>query len=149
MINFKLDPINFNKVGTECEVIKINNLNIPQFYQLAQDSIDNFNKEIKWDDMFDFNEVCDRLNNGMVLYIGIYDSNVFGHVWFKDHKDGKFLFNLFVKNKVINKQYSGKEFISNIIHRFEYDTTIYCEVDDWNEKSIKLFNILGFNITNN
>ena len=149
MINFKLEPINFNKIGTECEIIKIDNLNISHFYQLIHSSIDNFNEEIKWDDMFDFNEACDRLKNGMILYIGIYNSNVFGHVWFKNYKDGKFLFNLFVKNKVIDKKYGGKEFISNIINRFEYNTTIYCEVDKWNEKSIKLFNILGFNTTNN
>ena len=149
MINFKLEPINFNKLETKYKIVKIDSSNISHFYQLINDSINNFNDEIKWDGMFDFNEACNRLNDGMIMYIGMYDSAVFGHVWFKEYKDGKFLFNLFVKNKVINKKYSGKEFVSDIIYRFEYDKTIYCEVDEWNEKSIKLFNTLGFNIIYN
>ena len=149
MISFKLEPINFNKLETKYKIVKIDSSNTEHFQKLINESINNFNTEIKWDGMFGFNEACDRLKNGMIMYIGIYDFDVFGHVWFKEYKDGKFLFNLFVKNKVINKQYSGKEFVSDIIHRFEYDKTIYCEVDTWNEKSIELLNTLGFNIIHN
>jgi hypothetical protein len=76
--------------------------------------------------------------------MGIFDSDVFGHVWFSDYKDGRFLFNLFVRNNVQEKKYTGKEFVSDIIFRHEYDKSIYCEVDEWNEKSIKLFEKLGF-----
>lgn len=146
MINFKLEPMNFNKLGIEYNIVKIDNSNIYYFYELINNSIYNFNEEIKWDGMFDFNEAYDRIKNGMIMYVGIQNAAVFGHVWFKDYNDGKFLFNLFVKNKTNNKQYKGKEFISDIIDRFEYNKIIYSEVDDWNEKSIKLFKRLGFDV---
>jgi len=72
------------------------------------------------------------------------DAGVFGYVWFDNKDDGRSLFNLFVRNKVNVKNYSGQEFVSDIIYRFEYDKVIYSEVDEWNEKSIKLFKKLGF-----
>jgi ribosomal protein S18 acetylase RimI-like enzyme len=80
----------------------------------------------------------------MRMYIGLIDSKVFGHVWFRNYKDGSYLFNLFVKNKAKTENYTGTKFTSDIISRFENEYPIYVNVDEWNEKSIKLFDRLGF-----
>jgi hypothetical protein len=144
MVSFKLIPQNFLHLQTQYSILKVTIHNYHHYYRYVEKSIQHFKDELDWEGMFDTNVVVKRLQSGMVLYLGIYDSDVFGHVWFSDYKDGRFLFNLFVRNNVKEKKYTGKEFVSDIIFRYEYDKIIYCEVDEWNEKSIKLFEKLGF-----
>lgn len=144
MISYKLVPESFCHLKTKYNIIKVTKDNYHHHYKLVQNSIQYFKDEIDWEGMFDTKVVIKRLDSGMIMYMGIFDSDVFGHVWFSDYKDGRFLFNLFVRNNVLEKKYTGKEFVSDIIFRYEYDKSIYCEVDEWNEKSIKLFEKLGF-----
>jgi hypothetical protein len=146
MITFKLDNENFNYLGVEYNIIKIDNTNFEYYKHHIIKSINNFNLEINWNGMFNLDEVNHRLSNGMNMYIGILNNSPFGHVWFKEYKDGKYLYNLFVKNKTNIKEYTGKEFVSDIINRFETQYPIYADVDDWNEKSIRLFKTLGFKV---
>jgi len=144
MVNFKLDMVNFIHLKTQYDVIPITFLNVKDNLNLIEDSIEHFNSEIKWENMFTIDDALKRINNGMIMYIGMLDSNIFGHVWFEDCKDGRVLFNLFVRNQIQKKEYTGKEFVSDVIHRFEHKKPVYSEVDEWNEKSIKLFKKLGF-----
>ena len=144
MVQFKLDPKDFNCLNTEYNIIPINNQNISQHYQLIQEAIGHFNRELEWDEMFTFEEATNRVQNGMVMYIGVINATVFGYVWFKEYVNNRFLFNLFVRNDVADKTYTGKEFASDVINRYECNKAIHCEVDKWNEKSIKLFKKLGF-----
>jgi hypothetical protein len=146
MIAFKLDNKNFNYLGVEYNIIKIDNTNFDYYKHHIIESINNFNLEINWNDMFNLDEVKYRLSNDMNMYIGILNDSPFGHVWFKEYEDGKYLYNLFVKNKTNIKEYTGKEFVSDIINRFEIQYPIYADVDDWNEKSIRLFKRLGFKV---
>ncbi len=144
MITYKLNPEYFNHLETKYKIVRVTNSNYHYYYQLVNDSIKYFHDEIDWGGMFNTTDALKRLKNNMVMYIGLMDADVFGYVWFDDYIDGRFLFNLFVRNNVTEKKYTGKEFVSDIIYRFEYDKIIYCEVDEWNEKSIKLFEKLGF-----
>lgn len=146
MINFKLEQVNFNHLGTKYEIVEINKDTLPNNHWLIFNAIKYFNEEIQWDGMFDFTDVQERVSNGMVMYIGIIDSNVFGYVWFKPEQENRSLFNLFVRNQVEDKKYTGKEFLSDVISRFENNKTIYCEVDEWNTKSLRLFERLGFQV---
>jgi hypothetical protein len=148
MISFTLSENNFIPLQREYTIIKVDNLNFEYNKDYILDSIHNFNSEIKWDNMFTLDEANNRVFNNMRMYIGLIDSEVFGHVWFKDYNDGVYLFNLFVKNNTIDKTYTGSEFTSDIINRFETQYPIYADVDDWNVKSIRLFKKLGFTITN-
>jgi hypothetical protein len=148
MISFTLSENNFIPLQREYTIIKVDNLNFERNKNYVLDSIHNFNSEIKWDNMFTLEESKNRVFNNMRMYIGLIDSEVFGHVWFKDYNDGVYLFNLFVKNNTTNKTYTGTEFTSDIINRFETQYPIYADVDDWNVKSIRLFKKLGFTITN-
>jgi len=144
MIQFKLNPKDFNYLNTTYNVVPINNQNLSHCYPLIQDSIKYFNIEKKWDGMFTFEDAVSRIQNGMTMYVGLLDIDVFGYVWFREYNNDKFLFNLFVRNKITNKTYTGKEFVSDVINRYEYDKVIHCEVDEWNEKSIRLFKKVGF-----
>jgi len=144
MIPFKLDSIDFNALKTEYKVVKVDCNNFESNKQYILTSINNFNLEIEWDEMFTLEEASNRVFNNMRMYIGLIDSKVFGHAWFKDYKDGSYLFNLFVKNRAKTENYTGTKFTSDILNRFERKYPIYADVDEWNEKSIKLFNRLGF-----
>lgn len=146
MINFKLNQENFNHLKTEYKIVEVNLDTFPSTYWLIFDAIEHFNHEIVWDGMFDFYEAHKRISNGMKMYIGTIDDEVFGYVWFKNEKDGRSLFNLFVRNQVEDKKHTGKEFVSDVICRYENNMPIYSEVDEWNVKSIKLFLRLGFQV---
>jgi hypothetical protein len=147
MINFKLSSNDFKDLNVDYEILTINKKTFNTMSTIVEKSISNFNNEISWDHMFDLNEALYRINNDMEMYIGIIDNEPFGHVWFKDYLDGRLLFNLFVKNKVDAKKYSGTTLTSNILKKYELaKSPIYCEVNDWNEKSIKLFKKLGFGV---
>jgi hypothetical protein len=144
MISFSLSKNDFISLGIEYNIVKVDQSNFESSRQYVSDSIDNFNSEIKWDEMFTLDEAKNRVFSNMRVYVGLVDSKVFGHAWFKDYKDGSYLFNLFVKNKGKVENYTGTEFTSDIINRFENNYSVYCDVDEWNEKSIKLLNRLGF-----
>jgi len=144
MIPFNLSKNDFTPLGMEYTIVKIDLSNFESNKQYVTDSINNFNSEIEWNEMFTLEEVSSRVSNNMRMYIGLIDSKTFGHVWFKDYKDGSYLFNLFVKNKAKTENYTGTKFTSDIINRFENEYPIYADVDEWNEKSIKLFSRLGF-----
>ena len=144
MISFSLSENDFTPLGIEYTIIKVDCINFESNRQYILDSINNFNLEIEWNKMFTLEEADNRISGNMRMYIGLIDSEVFGHVWFRDYKNGSYLFNLFVKNRVKTKSYTGTEFTSDIINRFENEYPIYADVDEWNEKSIKLFNSLGF-----
>jgi hypothetical protein len=144
MISFSLSENNFISLGTGYNIVKVDQSNFESNRHYVLDSINNFNSEIEWNEMFTLEEAGSRVFNNMRMYIGLIDSKVFGHAWFRDYKDGSYLFNLFVKNKAKTENYTGTKFTSDIINRFENEYPIYVDVDEWNEKSIKLFNRLGF-----
>jgi hypothetical protein len=144
MILFSLSENDFTPLGIEYTVVKIDLSNFESNKQHILTSINNFNLEIEWNEMFTLEKASNRVFNNMRMYLGLIDSKVFGHVWFKDYRDGSYLFNLFVKNKAKTENYTGTKFTSDIINRFENKYPIYADVDEWNEKSIKLFNRLGF-----
>jgi ribosomal protein S18 acetylase RimI-like enzyme len=144
MISFSLSENDFTSLGVEYDIVKIDRSNFESNKQYVIDSINNFNSEIEWNEMFTLEEANNRVFDNMRMYLGLIDSKVFGHVWFKNYKDGSYLFNLFVKNKAKTENYTGTKFTSDIINRFENEYPIYANVDEWNEKSIKLFDRLGF-----
>jgi RimJ/RimL family protein N-acetyltransferase len=144
MISFSLSKNDFTLLGIEYNIVKIDRNNFESNKQYVTDSINNFNLEIEWNEMFTLEEASSRVFNNMRMYVGLVDSKIFGHVWFRDYKDGSYLFNLFIKNKAKTGNYTGTEFASDIINRFENKYPVYADVDEWNKKSIKLFNRLGF-----
>ena len=144
MINFILESNNFNYLGVKCNVVPINFLNYHHYINLIEKCIECFNDEIEWEGMFNINEASNRLSNGMSLYLCMGDIEPMGYVWFKEQDNKRTLFNLFFRNKNVVKKYNGQEFVSSVIETYENNKTIFCEVDNWNKKSLKLFKKLGF-----
>lgn len=144
MINLKLNPKDFNDLGVNYNIREVTYHNFPKYMDEIEKCIDYFNGEIKWDGMFTKSDVLERFSCGDTMYLGFNEWGVFGYVWFKRTSKGKWLYNLFVRTEFEVRNYSGTGFVSSIIKQFESDNDIYCEVDEWNEKSIKLFKKLGF-----
>jgi RimJ/RimL family protein N-acetyltransferase len=147
MIKYRLKPNDFAFLGTEYDVIEITKDNYEEHIHLIEKTIQNFNDEIEWDEMFDLDEAIIRLKNGEFFYIGVIDDEPFGHVWFEFVDTislNKHAYNLFIKNKVDNKTYSGKEFFSYVIEKYHKCCKIYSEIDEWNIASIKIVEYLGF-----
>lgn len=142
MIKLMLSPQDFNDFGVEYEIVQVNLNNFLKYIPLIKKGIYYFNDEIEWHDMFNVHDAIERIHQGMIMYIGIINDDVFGYVWFNH----KLLFNLFVRNNMPIKLHSGKHFLSNVIKRYEFNKTIQCEVDEWNNKSLKLFCNLGFRV---
>jgi RimJ/RimL family protein N-acetyltransferase len=144
MISLSLSKNDFAPLGIEYNVVKVDQSNFENNRQYVLDSINNFNIELKWDEMFTFEEASSRIYNNMKVYIGLIDSKVFGHLWFRDYKDGSYAFNLFVKNRAKTENFIATEFASDVLNRFENKYPVYCDVDEWNKKSLKLVSRLGF-----
>jgi len=144
MISFSLSESDFTSLGIEYNIVKVDQSNFESNRQYVLNSINNFNSEIKWGEMFTLEEAKNRVFNNMRMYLGLIDSKVFGHVWFKNYEDGSYLFNLFVKNKAKTKYYTGREFLSDIISRFENKYPVYADIDEWNKISINTAVRLGF-----
>ena len=143
---FVLNKENFNHLKTQYKIVSINQDTFIYTYSLVFDAIRYFKEELEWDKMFDFVDAQRRITNGEIMYVGMIDCDLFGYVWFKDLDNDRKLYNLFVRNQVEDKKYTGKEFLSDVIYRFENNKTIYCEVDEWNTKSLRLFERLGFRV---
>lgn len=144
MLNFILYPSNFKFLNKAFTTILVTNKNFKELIPHIEKCIKLFNDEIVWSGMFDINQAEQRIKDGKELYIGLIENEIFGYTWFEDYKDGKKIFNVFVRNNQKDRKYSGSEFISQIIKEFQPNRTIYAEVDEWNIKSIGMFKKLGF-----
>jgi len=108
--------------------------------------IDSFNKEYQWDDMFDIDEVKNRINKGHILFILYYDNQPIGYVWFKElDKNICFGYNLYVTKQMERPKYSPKWFYNKVsgIMLKEYDT-IKVEIEDWNKVVFDLVDCIGY-----
>ena len=102
-----------------------------------QTSIDSFNNNVKWDDMWTIDIAKERLNDGQDLFIGLDNEGPLAHVWF--NKD--YLYNAYVDPRRPNNY--GVSFIQACLNFIEYDKVyLYCDV--WNKKAQKFFEKVGF-----
>lgn len=108
-------------------------------------SIKLFNSEINWDNMYDLKTAKNRIEIGNEnFYIGIYQKNIFGYFWIKNiHKNEYLIYNVFSKNFPVDRKYGATDMIYSIISNFN-SSIFYAEIDDWNIKSKKVFEKLGF-----
>lgn len=144
MLNLILYPSNFNFLNKTFTTILVTNSNFKELTPSIEKCIKLFNDEIVWSGMFDMCQAEQRVKDGKELYIGLIENEIFGYTWFEKYKDGKKIFNVFVRNNQKDRKYSGSEFISQIIKEFQPNHIIYAEVDEWNVKSIGMFKKLGF-----
>jgi hypothetical protein len=107
-----------------------------------------FNSEFKWDDMFNFNDVTNRIQNGHLLFILYYGNKAIGYIFFEPKSDTEFvLYNLYVTNKVKRPNYAAQWFINKCIKLLPNSTLkVSCMCEDWHHTAHNLFKINGFNL---
>jgi len=104
----------------------------------VQASIDSFNKNHDWKEMWTIEEAKDRLNNNHQLFLGVdKDDKPLAHVWFNED----LLYNAYVNPE---REYGyGEAFIKSCLNSIKYNTVkLYC--DDWNIRAQKFFEKIGF-----
>ena len=119
------------------DILHIKENNFEEFIPLIQETIDTFNKNVEWKDMWDIKEAEFRLKDGQDLFIGYDRQGALAHVWFEKN----YLYNCFVNPR--RPEGYGVIFITkclqNISHR---RIRLYC--DEWNIKAQKFFEKVGF-----
>ena len=148
MVQYQLNKENYIKEKQlHIERLELNNiLTLEYFTPNIQFLIDSFNKEYRWDDMFDISEVENRIKNDHTLFILYYDSNPIGYVWFKKLDNNTcFGYNLYITKKVERPKHSSKWFYNKVsaIMLEEYDT-IKVEIEDWNKVVFDLVESIGY-----
>jgi len=134
------------------ERLEFENIITFEYYEPHITSLINyFNKEYKWDGMFDIEEVENRITNGHILFMLYYEKQAIGYVWFKKLDDNTcFGYNLYVTKKVERPKHSSKWFYNEVsgIMLKEYNT-IKVEIEDWNKVVFDLVEEIGYKIYNN
>ena len=108
--------------------------------------IDSFNKEYRWDGMFDINEVEHRIKSGHILFMLYYDNEPIGYVWFKELNETTcFGYNLYVTKQIERPKDSPKWFYNKVSGvMLEKYNTINVEIEDWNEIVFDLVESVGY-----
>ena len=119
-------------------VICVGNSSFYYYKETIQKSIDAFNRNVEWKDMWDLTQAKERLIKGDVLFIGTdYQGEPLAHVWF----DKNYLYNAFVDPR--RPDGYSKKFIQFVV-QYIYSDTIELYCDDWNIKAQNLFEKVGF-----
>jgi ribosomal protein S18 acetylase RimI-like enzyme len=117
------------------EIVELTDLT--KFY--FKEAIDDFNREIQWDGMWDYSEALVRLKSGWKLLVFVPDNKVRGWCWL-DVSSGEFL-NLWINSNWRNMGWGNKMYLSmEVIAKQIGLDYIHCFVDDWNiigQKTVK------------
>jgi hypothetical protein len=149
MKTFKLTKetfIEYTKIDTNLSYILIDNLDsLEKNINSIKTLIDYFNKEYKWDVMFNVDDVYDRIKDGHGVFICYYKNYPIGYMWFKElDKDNCFTYNLYVTNIVERPKYTSYWFYNQtnkmILKKFK---EIKMEIFEWNVSAIKIVHQSG------
>ena len=111
---------------------------------IIQHVIDLFNSKIKWDGMFDLEEANNRITNGNKLFVGYFENNIIGYCWmYPINHTEYYLYNLFIQEDSIDRKFGGTDLVYLII-KYYTNGMITSSIDDWNIKSQKVVEKLGF-----
>jgi len=151
--NYQLNRKNFIKQKEfHIERLRFDNIITFEYFKPhMQFLIDSFNKEYKWDDMFDINDVEDRIKAGHILFILYYDNNQIGYVWFKEiNKNDCYLYNLYVTNLIQRPDSSPIWFVNKVSYvMLEKYEKIKCDCEDWHNSAQNVFISNGFKLISN
>lgn len=146
MISFELDKSNYEE-SKDLSIIDISNRH--KLDLLSDDIkllINYFNKEYSWDNMFDYNDVQNRISKGHYLFILYYGHNAIGYVFYEPKENDEFyLYNLYVTNCYGRPSYSPIWFVNNTIKLLPKTfKKISCVCEDWHTSAHNVFKSNGF-----
>ena len=125
----------------ELLLLKINKSNFEENVSLIEKSIDLFNSEISWEDMWDVHDAEVRVSQNQILYLLLENQQPIGHVWY----DSYYLYNAYVSKD--REDGDSVWFIQETMWDMKNTTNIkYIKlyVDSWNERAIRFWEKLGF-----
>ena len=140
MISLKLDKENqsIRELNPVIDVLEIKD------DEVIQNCIDLFNSEIDWEGMFTLSDAKNRIANDEKMYVGYRNGRIFGHFWLKKINDNSYyIYNVFSKNTSYKREYGATDMIYHVISNLDF-ISILAHVDDWNTKSLNVFEKLGF-----
>ena len=109
---------------------------ICSFENTIQASVDSFNENISWSEMWDLETAKERLSKGHNLFIGVDSEGPLAHIWFQDN----YLYNLFINPR--RPDGYGEKFVRSCLNFIPYHT-ISLYVDSWNIRAQKFFKKVG------
>jgi hypothetical protein len=112
--------------------------------------ITHFNKQYSWDEMFNIDDVVNRILNGEKLFILYFNTFPIGYVFFKKINDNTcFGYNLFVSKKQKRPGYAPYWFYKKVTkYMLTHYNKIKVEVEDWNFTIIDIIKNIGYYNTN-
>ena len=111
-------------------------------YEKLADELVEFDKEIRWDEMWTIDEAKSRLLSGWRLLIFTPGDVIKGWFWLDNTNEPR--------NLYINKDYRGMEIgkemhfaLLNICKKLKMDR-VECDINDWNESSQRCIKKAGW-----
>lgn len=138
MIRFK-HGIGLHDLFHSSYIVKYNDL----YEDELLEAIEVFNNEIEWKDMWTLDDARDRIRRGWVLNILRFGHHIHGWTWLD-------MDSYYIRNVYVSKTYRNKGWGSNLVRAtcsvaYYYGiSTLYSEVDEWNESSLTMFKNLGW-----
>jgi hypothetical protein len=143
MTTYYLEKGRLIPVDKESPFLEVNQSNLNNFTHVIQQSIDLFNSELTWDDMFNMEISHNRILIGHRMFIGVENNKVYGYFWVEVMDDSYYIYNLFTTKNIKNFGYTGRHLLYTVIKKVLFDKPCFGKIDEWNQKSINLVKKIG------
>lgn len=144
MLTYYLEKNTLIPIDKESSFLEVNQSNFNDLTHVVQQSIDLFNSELIWDEMFNMETSRNRTLTGRRMFIGVENNKVYGYFWVEVIDDFYYIYNLFTTKNIKNFGYAGRHLLCTVINKVLFDKPCFCKIDEWNQKSINLFKKIGF-----
>lgn len=119
------------------DILHIQAHNFDQFKPYIEETIEVFNDNIDWTEMWDMEVANNRVEDGQDLFIGYDRQGALGHLWLEKN----YLYNCFVNPR--RPDGYGVKFVTKCMQSTNHrKIKLYC--DEWNVKAQKFFEKVGF-----
>ena len=144
MVKFELDINDYNLIN-ELSILQYNDDTLSDDMKKL---IAYFNSEYKWDDMFNFDDIRNRIDKGHLLFILYYGNESIGYIFFEPKENNEYyLYNLYVTHKVKRPDKAAEWFINKSINLLPTSISkVICICEDWHFRAHDIFKLNGFKL---
>lgn len=146
MIRYTLNSENLNRVSCSlCTIREVISSEDPDIKL----TINRFNSLYCWNEMFDLQEVNNRINNGHEFYLFYFRNELAGHCWVDKRNQYTYCYNIFIDKTIHDKSIVDSTIYFVLLSDKLFDEgieSIQVEVDKWHKKSQDFCERIGFTI---
>ena len=111
---------------------------------IIENCINLFNSKIKWNGMFNLEIADQRIKSGDKMYVGYFENNIIGYTWLKPINNHEYyIYNVFIEQDSINRNFGATD-LAYLIIKYYTKGLITLDIDEWNNKSKKVAEKMGF-----